>query len=220
MADYAGRFLTEEEKAEIVACVQKVEKSTSGEIVPMVVSESYRYPRASLVGSLAIGLFAALAVTGLLTFQQQWTGVNVFYMWVFPAVFGVAFLILHPVIDRVALLKRLFIPQAEIEEEVGEAALTSFYRRGLQHTRDQTGVLIFISVFERHVKVLADRGINEKVHRDVWQEVVEIIVRGIRSGSQAASICRAVERCGELLREHFPIKPDDRDELDNLIVED
>ena len=87
------------------------------------------------------------------------------------------------------------------------------------NTRDKTGILIFISVFERKVWVLADEGINEKVDRDTWQEIVDIVTLGIKEKRQGSALCNAIKRCGELLENNFPIKPDDTDELDNLIIE-
>jgi putative membrane protein len=103
---------------------------------------------------------------------------------------------------------------------VEEAAVTSFFRNGLNNTRDRTGILIFISVFERRAFVLADQGINAKVDSGVWQEVVDLVVDSIRRHHQTEGICEAVKRCGRLIQEHFPIKKDDTNELDNLIVED
>ena len=112
----------------------------------------------------------------------------------------------------------MFIADAEIEEEVKEAAVTSFFRNGLYLTRDKTGVLIFISVFEHRVWVLADTGINEKVDKKVWEEIVQHIVKGIKEKRQGEAICEAITRVGEILKEHFPVRHDDKDELDNLII--
>ena len=116
-------------------------------------------------------------------------------------------------------LKRLFISDREIEEEVEEAAVTGFFREGLYRTRDETGILIFISVFERRVWVLADRGINDKVKEGQWDDIVRMIIEGIKSKDQANAICKAVDKVGMILKEHFPIKQDDSDELKNLIIE-
>jgi putative membrane protein len=44
------------------------------------------------------------------------------------------------------------------------------------------------------------------------------IVSGIKNGHQANAICDAVREVGEVLAEHFPIREDDVDELDNLII--
>ena len=84
--------------------------------------------------------------------------------------------------------------------------------------RDETGILVFISVFEHKVWILADRGINEKVSEDQWDDIVKIIVDGIKHNRPAESICEAVAKIGDLLKMHFPIGRDDTDELKNLIV--
>ena len=80
-------------------------------------------------------------------------------------------------------------------------------------------MLIFVSVFERRVWILADRGINAKVAQGHWDGPVRAIVEGIRQRRQGEAICQAVAAVGDVLAAHFPIKPDDRDELRNLIVE-
>jgi putative membrane protein len=220
MKNLATKFLTEEEKGEIETCVKEVEKNTSGEIVPMVVSASYHYPMSNMIGALIFGLLISIAVTLVFSIRNSWGGVTALDLWLFPAVFAVSFLVFHELVKRILWLKRVFITKAEINEEVEEAALTSFYRNGLNNTRDRTGILIFISVFERRAFVLADEGINVKVDPGAWQEIVDSVVHSIRGRRQGAGICQAVRRCGDLIREHFPIKADDTDELDNLIVED
>lgn len=220
MKNLAAKFLTEEEKREVETCVKEVEKNTSGEIVPMVVSASYHYPMSNMIGALIFGLLIAIVVTLLFSIRKSWGGVTALDLWLFPAVFAVCFLLFHELVKRISWLKRIFITKAEINEEVEEAALTSFYRNGLNNTRDRTGILIFISVFERRAFVLADEGINANVDTGVWQEIVDTVVQGIRQRRQAEEICRAIRRCGDLIRKAFPIKADDTDELDNLIVED
>jgi putative membrane protein len=64
--------------------------------------------------------------------------------------------------------------------------------------------------------VIADKGINEKVKPEAWQEVADLVAEGFGRREHAAAICRAVARCGEILREHFPARPDDTNELPNL----
>jgi putative membrane protein len=123
------------------------------------------------------------------------------------------------IIKRSVFLKRLFISDHQIEEEVQEAALTNFYTKGLYRTKDETGILIYISILERRVWVLADRGINEKVKKEAWKEIVDMIISGIKNKSQGQAICDAIEKTGAILSEHFPRKKDDKDELDNLIIE-
>lgn len=207
----AALLLTEAEQEKIKKAVREVEQATSGEIVPMIVSASYSYPRADLIGGFVFGLIAAIGIALVLRATDMWT---------FLAVFAVTFMLGYQIVTRVASLKRLFVPGDEMDEEVEEAAMTSFFTNDLHHTRDRTGILFYISLFEHRVRVLADQGINAKVDPAVWQEVVEMIVGGIKSGNPADAICEAVLRCGELVKEHFPVRQDDTNELRNLIIQE
>lgn len=219
MKKLSKTFLTAQEQEQLKSCVREAEKSTAGEIVPLVVSASYHYPTSTLLGALIVSVLLAAAATVLDALLKPWGALSLLDMWVFPAAFGIFFLVVHLLLRGVPALQRLFVSAAEMTEEVEEAAITSFFRHGLAKTRDRTGILIFVSVFERRCYVLADQGINAKVAPETWKQVVDLVVAGIRAGKPADGLCRAVSRCGELLRSHFPAKPDDRDELANLIVE-
>jgi putative membrane protein len=215
MKDLVDKFLNKEERQRIRAAVGEAEKKTSGEIVPMIVPVSYHYPMAAVLGGASIALPLAIILTYILG-SALWIGPT--NMWVFMGLFGVAFVVFHRVVQRVWPLKRVFISDREIDEEVQEAALTGFFKEELYRTRDETGILIFISVFEHRVWVLADRGINAKVDKGQWDSVVAHMVSGIKEGRQADAICEGITEVGTILAKHFPVREDDVDELDNLII--
>ncbi|BCR03894.1 hypothetical protein DESUT3_09630 [Desulfuromonas versatilis] len=206
----ARTFFTEEEKHRIEMAVQEAESRTSGEIVPMLVDASYDYPRAEIVGG---GIFAT-ATAGLIAW---WLGHS--SMWVFLPMFLPLYFLFKLILRQSPGLKRRLIHPDEMAAEVEEKALLSFYEQGLQHTRDQTGVLILISLLEHRVFVLADRGINQRVPPETWDEMVRTITLGIRDGHACEALCAAIRHCGDLLEEQFPRKADDTDELPNLILE-
>ena len=217
MKDLCGKFLSEADRAAIAAAVEAAEKQTAGEIVPMVVSASYHYPMADVIGGTALALPAALVLTPLM---GGWLWIGNWNLWLFLGLFTLFFLAGQMLLRRWTALKRLFISNREIDEEVEEAAMTSFFKQGVHRTREETGVLIFVSLFEHRVWVLADRGINRKVSQDQWHAIVADIIQGIRQHRAGHAIAEAVARIGRLLAEHFPRRKDDRDELANLIVED
>ena len=206
----AEKFFNQEEQQKIEAAVKAAETKTSGEIVPMVVDSSYDYPRAELIGGGTLALAVGLIVSWLFGGESIW--------WFLP-VFIIGFFVFQQLIRYLPDLKRRLIHPDELTAEVKEKALVSFIEQGLHETRDRTGILILISLFEHRVQVLADSGINAKVPEQTWEEIVNIIVAGLKSGDACAATCQAVERCGELLQEHFPRKHDDSDELPNLIME-
>jgi putative membrane protein len=206
----AAEFFTTDEKQRIEAAVKAAESKTSGEIVPMIVDDSYEYPRAELIGGGTLALATGLLVSWAFGGESIW--------WFLPVFIG-SFFIFQLLIQKCPELKRRLIPPAELDAEVEEKALVSFIEQELHHTRDRTGILILISLFEHRVQVLADSGINAKVPEHTWEEIVETIIIGLKSDDTCNAVCKAVERCGELLQKNFPIKEDDSDELPNLIIE-
>ncbi len=213
-------LLEAEDRERIIRCVREVEQRTAGEIVPMIVPASYHYTAARMTGSFAYALIVAILGTAAFTAMRMWGDLSVYDMWIFPGVLALGFLIAYPLLGAFPSLRKPFIPRAEMEEEVREAAHTAFWEHGLYLTRNRTGILIFVSLYERKVHVLADSGIDEKVDASAWKEIVAIIVDGMRNGNPTDAICRAVGRCGDFLAEQVPGGAGNRDELRNLIAED
>ena len=215
--ELAQRFLSDKDRDRIDGHIRQAEKNTIGEIVVMVVSSSHHYPMADVVGGAIFAVPLALIllpyIGGLL-----WAGMD--NVWIFIGSFVILFALFSNIIKRIYVLKRLFISTTELKAEVKEAAEKEFFNQGLYRTREETGILIFISVFERQVWVLADRGINEKLSSDTWQDVVELIVDGIKRKRQVDAICQAVDQVGQILETHFPAPLDNPDELKGVIIGD
>lgn len=216
MKNLVKQFLSDDQRARVTAAVEKAEKLTAGEIVVMFISASYHYPMANVIGATTFAIPLALIFTPVI---GGWLWIGNQNMWLFLGLFTALFILFHEVIKRTLWLKRHFISHKEIDAEVGEAAVTHFFNHGLYRTRDKTGVLVLISVFERRVRVLADEGINAKVPEGQWDNIVKRITDGIKQKHAPDAICAAVEKIGELLKTHFPVKPDDIDELENIIID-
>ena len=205
----AANFFNHEEKSRIEAAVREAESRTSGEIVPMVVDESYDYPRAEIVGAGFFALGTAALVGAWLGGSSQWVFLLIFLAFYFP---------FKMLIRALPEFKRRLVPAAELDSEVEEKAMLAFFEHGLHRTREQTGVLILISLFEHRVHVLADCGINAAVSPKAWDEIVQTVTDGLHAGRGCEALCTAIRRCGDLLAEKFPRRDDDRDELPNLIL--
>lgn len=217
MKDLMERFISKADRDKIETCVREAESRTRGEIVVMVVPMSYHYPMADLIGAAAFSFPVAVAVTPVLG-GLFWAGPS--NLWVFLMALIPLFLVFHEAVKRVHTLKRWFINGKEIEDEVREAAHVQFFRKGLYRTREETGVLIYVSVFERRVWVLGDRGINAAIPEGHWEGVVATIVQAIKGRKPAEGICQAVGEVSRILQDKFPIRHDDQNELGNLMVED
>jgi putative membrane protein len=203
------KLFTGEELQRIEQSVTAAEQKTSGEIVPMLVNASSRYAETDLAGvsiGLVIGTLAAFI------WHDPWASIHSQLLWPLAgAAAGYALCCIPSV-------KRCLIPNQRIADAVQLRSLAAFTGQGLHHTKGETGILIFVSVFEHRVIVLADRGINEKVEVGTWEEIVSIITARLKSGRACDGLCKAIERCGEILAQHFPRAADDRDELSNKLV--
>ena len=84
---------------------------------------------------------------------------------------------------------------------------------GIYNTRERSGILIFISLLERRVELLADRGISKKISQEQWDGMVRHILSGIRENKFSEHLIQAISMAGDLLAAHFPARPDDTNEL-------
>jgi len=196
--------------AAVEAAVHEVEARSPGEVVPYAVNRSDGYAEGAWTGAtfgaLAGGLIAALLHIGL--GRPEATALWVAGLPAGGAAIGYALAVAWP------RLRLRLVAAHTVEHRVHQRAVAAFVEQEVFHTRARTGILIFLSLLERRVVVLADSGINARVDQEEWDAVVAEIVGGMRRGEPGAALASAIRRCGNLLAAHgFARAPDDRDEL-------
>jgi putative membrane protein len=195
----ADKVFTAEEKERLKAITQEVESRTIGEIVVMVVDRSDHYIEAEVLGGVLLGSLLSLILTLLYFHSSIWSYVPLSFLF----------------------SKRLFIGVRRKEEAVRLRAERAFFEKGLYKTKKNTGVLFFLSLFERKIWVLADKGIYEKMDQETLNGFAKEVSRGIREGRACEALSKAIQGIGVLLSKHFPITPDDTDELpDDVMTEE
>lgn len=107
---------------------------------------------------------------------------------------------------------------SERNSDLESLAEKEFYKLNMHQTRDKTGILLYFLLGERQFYILADKGINELVDQNVWEDVSKEIQENFRNGYFSLGIIKGIEKVGKLLSEHFPIKSDDTNELTNKVV--
>jgi len=205
----ADSFFTEEEKEQIKVATIGVEARTIGEIATVVIDQSSEYKESEFIGGVFIGGFVSLIITVIFFHASIWAFIPFAFLLFFPA---------RLLFQSVPVLKTAFIGRRRKEKAVKERALRTFYERGLYQTKKHTGVLFFLSLLERKVWVLADKGIHGKVQQQSLNKFARMVSKGIQESRTADALCEAITGMGELLWEHYPITDADTDELPNVVM--
>ena len=206
------RFFTAEEKERLKATTHEVESKTIGEIVIMVVDHSDHYIEAEVLGSVLLGSLLSLILTVLFFHSSIWSYIPLSFLFFFPC--WLLFI-------KVEVLKKRFIGTRRKEEAVRLRAERAFFERGLYKTKKNTGVLFFLSLLEKKVWVLADKGIYEKMDQETLNRFANEVSRGIKEGQACHALSQAIQEIGGYLSKHFPITLDDTNELpDDVMTEE
>ncbi len=202
----------------IKEAVRKAEDKISGEIVPVFVERSGFYTIANYRGAI---LFAAMSFLMIIVLDRYVPSLALYDpLFIFLAVSlgGLLGTVLTHTLDP---LKRLLLNQSHMDQATHKRAENAFLQEEVFHTKHRTGIMIFISFFEKEVIVMADRGISKVVDQKEWDKMVKNIIENIKSGQVMDGIEAAILRCGEILFEKGFLKtPDDINELrDDLRTE-
>jgi putative membrane protein len=189
--------------------VREVETRSAGEIVPYAVERSDRYARAVWTAATLGALAGALAAALIRWAGDFWGGPVALWIALPPAT-GTALGWLA--VFAFPALRRLLVSPEVLAERVRQRATEAFLAEEIFRTRDRTGILIFVSLFERRVVVRADRGLDGLVTPGEWEEVVAGIAAGMRRGQPGPALADGIRRCAALVG-RVPPRPDDRDEL-------
>lgn len=202
--------LGEPEQKRVRAAIAQAETATRGELVVVVLERSDAHVSARLLAGLCLALLLALACT--LAFSSV---PPLGLLGVLAAGLAAGFALA----SALPALSRAFASEAQATRAAAEQALVEFQAQGLSETAERTGVLVFVSLYERRAIVMGDKGIHEHVGDAHWAGARDRLLDSAAHGRLCDGIVSAVEECGRVLAEHFPPRADDANELpDHLVV--
>ena len=95
--------------------------------------------------------------------------------------------------------------------KVERAAHQQFAAISARAAGSDTGVLIFVALEDRQVRILAEKALHEKADEAAWKAAADAVGAAMKAGGDpTAGIVKAVEICGAALAEHFPVGPGGR----------
>ena len=102
-------------------------------------------------------------------------------------------------------------------KDVLDRALYVFKKLKMEQTRDRNGVLLYVAVDSHKTAIIGDEGVNAVVPPDFWNSIIDCAVKRFAKGEYAEGITEAVTAVGEVLKQHFPYRDDDINELPDEI---
>jgi uncharacterized membrane protein len=107
--------------------------------------------------------------------------------------------------------------EKDIKGEVTRAAIDTFNKLRMDRTAENNAVLIFLVPSQRQFAIIGDRGINDIVPPGYWNDVSALMEKNFRENKFADGVIEAVCMVGQKLKEYFPWKRDDVNELPDEI---
>ena len=226
-------MLTEQDKARISAAITEVEQKTAGEIFCVLAKDVSRYREVPLLWA-AVAAFIApplLVILGLhrlalASIFTSWTdesahameGLILRALSAFELVQAGVFLVVA-IIVAMPSVRRVVTPGALTAYRVRQAARRHFVAVGARLSHAEPHILIYASLADRRVELVAHDAIHQAVGEGPWNDSVAAVVDGMKSGKPADGFVKAIGICGAALAQHFPPNGAPANRLPNTLLE-
>jgi putative membrane protein len=202
------------DRARVTKAITAAEKDTSGEIIVVATAQSDDYIHVPIHIAAALAL-AMPVILPLVARLLPWQAVS--HGWAY--LIQLLTFIVVALILSLEPLRHLITPKSLMRKYASRHAASQFLSMNMHGTRGRTGVLIFVSLLERHCEVIGDTAIAAKVPQATWQDIIDEMLPILREERIADGLIHGVERCGAILAQHFPPGGPDPNELpDRFIV--
>ncbi len=201
------KFFSEIEIKNIENALKEAEKGSDGEIVPIFAKSSAGYDSSRYIFALLLTIISTIIVIDF-----------------FDSKFLIALSLILSFsiginITRICPSLCLpFINRSEIKDEVNRRACEYFYSYNLGNTKKGSALLIYISYYEHMAMVKTDLRDGKILANHDLQEICDLVTKGISENKAAEGLISAINKCGELLKKHFPNNSENNpNELPNKI---
>ncbi|MGB9181716.1 MAG: hypothetical protein WCB68_20970 [Pyrinomonadaceae bacterium] len=187
----------------LAACVKEIEKETDAEIVIVVRARSGNYRQADyLWGAILSYACLLFLLFSPFDFKHYWVALDVALFFCLGAYLS----------SRSDRLRRLLTTKKYRADAARAGAAAMFYEAGIANTNAEMGLLIYLSLLERRLELIADRGVLKAVPPLEWNErAFELRQAGRRP--QLSSLLQSMRALGALLAESLPPTGENPNEL-------
>jgi putative membrane protein len=210
--------LNDQERKHLNQHIAEVEKRTRAQIVIAFIERSDSYPE---LPWKAFALGASMAGFGAVAFDMLspgWSSNIAAMISVMVALgsgaVGALLCIFLPGFGR------LFLNVQRAETEARQHAQSLFLSRELFKTHERTGLLLLISLFERQVVILPDKGLQQCLNQDVMQKIIAGMGVALAAGKFASAMEEGLESLESVLALTAPADASGNELPDTIIEEE
>lgn len=220
--------LTENDLDTIKKAVNKAEKKTNGEIAIALTPASHDYSFWELLFSLAAGIIVFCVMLPFSDTIVNWGASHLWAecpAWYLPGFYGIVLVLIVGLVFllvNIPAIDRFIVPIDARTSAVTHRSARHFTESGVYATKENSGILIFISLLEREVRIVADFGISSKIDQLEWDTLAAGLVNGFNYKNNditaGEAVVNTIEKCGDLLAKHFPPLEENTNELNDGLV--
>lgn len=190
----------------LAECVREIERGTDAEIVIVVRARSGSYRHADyLCGALLAFVGLLFLLFAPFDFSHYSVAIEVALLFILGAYIS----------SRSSSVRRLLTRKTYRADVVREGAAAMFYEAGIANTDAEMGVIIYLSLLERRLELIADRGVLKAAPPLEWNECLYELHRAGRR-PQLETLLQALRNLGALLARVLPPTGENPNELPDM----
>jgi putative membrane protein len=209
-------MLSKSDHDRITQAIADAKSKSAGEIFCVLTHEVSRYREvplawAAIAAFVLPPLFTFAGLSWLVQANPTWTdesaratksvimGALGSYTMLQAAIFViVALIVAQPAV------RRLLTPRFLKRHRVRQVARHHFAASGAKLSHAEPHILIYASLGDRQVELVAHKAIHDAVGDGPWNAAVQAVTEGMKEKKPAEGLIRAIKICGEALAAHFP----------------
>lgn len=196
--------LSPSEQEEIHSAVREAEKKSGGKISLVIAAESSSYAFWELFYAVLTAFLLTLCMLPLSPHVNHWIGSMLgesrsVYLSMFNIASEVFVVTLLYLLYNIPFFDRIILPAGARHHAVSARAMECFAMGGVYCGDAHRGILVYVSFFEREVRIVADGGISSVISQDLWNLLADELAESLSRGEVKAGLLHVTERCADLL---------------------
>ena len=212
------KILSDQERSRLDQLIAEAEKRTNTQIVLAVIKRSDDYAelpwKAFALSASVAGLFVAI-LDFILNYWVSSTTVLIAAVVMLST--GAAFALLTIFIPGIA---RIFLSAHRAEVEVKQYAESLFLNRELFATSKRIGILLLVSLFERQVILLPDKGLSSRLTTNAMHDIIACMTQPLVHHELNRSLENGLEELSKALELTTQGPGNIENELSDQIIEE